>query len=525
MSDPRDPLRDEGLSKEAARDVRVVAKGGAVQIVGQVTQRGLSFLFTAVAIQLMGPAAYGVYRVVAQVLGIAAQLGLAGFNYATMRFITRARAIGDPGGVRGAARIGIRGALLGSTLVVVAVLLGAEALAKGFPDVGESRSELAALFRLTAPYVPLFALLQVLRYCTQAYKTMVPSVIAGNVVQPGIRFVVGVGLLLAGFQAAAALTTLMVSVAVAAVVAGWYFRRLMTAEERGAQPSASVAEMVKFALPQGGASLLGVQSLGLGILVLGRYSGDEAVTLFAAALSLQGPATVFLGGIVNIWAPVVSDLHEKGAIDRLESLYQTINRWIATFSFPVFAALIIMPDVFLELFFPKAVGAAPAVAVLALGNLFYTGTGPTGYVLSMTGRPGVNLANSAAGVALYLGLGAWLVPRHGVLGMAIVDAIVTALVNTARVIEAKVLVGVQPFGRSFAKPVVATLVGAAFLLAWRAIPGDSVWVDAAGMVAGVVVYLAALKRMGIDPEEQVVLDGIKRRASKTRRSLPRIGRR
>lgn len=525
MSEPRDPPRDEGLTKEAASDVRVVAKGGAVQVLGQITQRSLSFFFTALAVQLMGPRGYGVYRVVAQVLGIAAQLGLAGFNYAAMRFITRARATGDAGGVRGAARVGVRGALIGSALVVVAILLGADALAARFPEVGESRSNLAALFRLTAPYVPLFALLQVLRYCSQAYKTMVPSVVAGNIVQPGVRFVVGVALLAAGFQAAAALTTLMVSVAVAAIVAAFYFRRLMSAEERSARPSAPVGEMVRFALPQGGSSLLGVQSLGLGILVLGYYSGDVAVTLFSAALSLQGMGSVFLGGIVNIWAPVVSDLHSKGAIERLESLYQTINRWIATFSFPVFAALIIAPDVFLELFFPKATGAAAAVAIVAAGNLFYTGTGPTGYVLSMTGRPGVNLVNSIAGVALYLGLGAWLVPRHGVVGMAVTDALVTALVNSARVVEAKLLVGVQPFGRSFAKPVAATLVGAAALLAWRALPPDAALFDAAGIGVAAVVYFAALKRLGIDPEEQVVLDGIKRRVRKARGGLPRIGRR
>ena len=185
----------------------------------------------------------------------------------------------------------------------------------------------------------------------------------------------------------------------------------------------------------------------------------------------------------------------------------------------------IAPDVFLELFFPKASGAASAVAILAAGNLFYTGTGPTGYVLSMTGRPGVNLVNSAAGVALYLGLGAWLVPRHGVVGMAAVDAIVTALVNSARVIEAWLLVGVQPFGRSFLKPVVATLIGAAVLLAWRMLPGDVVWVDAAGVAVAAAVYLWTLKRLGVDAEERVVLDGIRRRAAKTRSSLPRIGRR
>ncbi|MDQ3958668.1 MAG: oligosaccharide flippase family protein [Actinomycetota bacterium] len=514
---------DEGLTTAAQDDIKVVAKGGAIQIVGQITQRSLSFFFTALALQLLGKPGYGVYRVVAQVITIAGQLALAGFNYAAMRFITRARATGDAGGVRGAARVGIAGASIGSLLVVVALLVWAEPLAGRFPDVGDSREELAGLIRLAAPYVPLFALLQVLRYCTQAYKTMLPSVLAGNIVQPGVRFVLGVGLLAAGFQVAAALSALMVSVGVAALAAAWYFRRMMTADERAAAPSAPVRSMVRFALPQGGASLLGVQSLGLGVIVLGIYSGDVAVALFGAALSLQGPGTVFLGGIVNIWAPVVSDLYEKGEIDRLESLYQTINRWIATFSFPVFAALMLEPDLFLGLFFPKATDAAAAVAVLAAGNLFYTGTGPTGYVLSMTGRPGMNLINSAAGVALYLGLGAAIVPRHGVLGMAVVDAIVTALVNTARVVEAKLLVGVQPFGRTFFKPVVATVVAATVLVAWRAVPGDALWIEVAGLLLASGVYFAALKRLGVDPEEKVVFDRIRKRVRSFRRSRGSVG--
>src|SRR3712207_6969913 len=47
VSDREDPLGEEGLTAAAA-DVRTVAKGGAVQIAGQVSQRGVSFFFTAV---------------------------------------------------------------------------------------------------------------------------------------------------------------------------------------------------------------------------------------------------------------------------------------------------------------------------------------------------------------------------------------------------------------------------------------------------------------------------------------------
>src|SRR5688572_1197149 len=101
---PRPPL-----SQAAARDVVVVARGGAVQVAGQITQRSLSFLFTAVAQRVLETAGYGLYRVVAQILAIGGQVGMMGFNYASMRWIAKARASHQPGGVRGAASVGLTG--------------------------------------------------------------------------------------------------------------------------------------------------------------------------------------------------------------------------------------------------------------------------------------------------------------------------------------------------------------------------------------------------------------------------------
>ena len=501
-------------SREVAAEVGTVAKGGAVQIAGQVTNRGLTFLFTAAAAELLSKVGFGLYRQVAQILIVGGQLGLAGFNYAAMRFITRARARGDHPGVRGAARTSLTGAAIASAIVVVLLLAGADILAAAFVDGAEGRSDFARYVRIGAPYVPLFALMQVLRYCTQAYKTMVPSVIVGNIVQPAARFALGAGALVVGFEIAGAVATLAAGVGVGAVAGVVYFRRVLSDAERTARPRSRPGEIVRFALPQGGSSLLGIQALGLGVIVLGIFSNSVDVGVFSVALALQGPGGIFLSGIVNIWAPIVSDLHEKGDIARLQSLYQTITRWVVTFSFPVFAALIIDSELFLRMFFPKYVGAGSVVAVLAAGNFFYAGTGPTGYVISMTGRPGVNFANSVVAVALYAGAGAIVVPEHGALGMAVVDAVITALVNTARVIEAKLLVGVQPFGRSILKPLGATAIGSGVLLLWRLVPSDSVPVELIGLALAAVTYLMMLRLFGVDPEERYVWDRIKSRVGR-----------
>lgn len=506
-----------GLSKQQAKDIEVVAKGGAIQVVGQISQRGLSFFFQALAVRFLGPAGYGLYRLVNQSIANLAQLGLLGFNYASMRFIAKGRAAKNPAAVKAAAATGILGTIISSVVVLIITLLGTRWIAGLFDNSKQNLEDLIYLIRVASPYIVLYALLQTVRYCTQAYKTMFPSVMAGNVVQPVARFALGAAVLIAGFEQAGILIALNVSVLIALGVAVWWLRRLMTDAQRTAPLSFNFGPMLRFSLPQAGASLLGVQTLGLGLLLLGYYKSDFAVGLFAIGLSLQGPGNVFLGGIVNIWAPVVSDLYDKGEIRRLESLYQTINRWIATFSFPVFAALIIEPDVFVELFAGSRVpvsAAASVVAILALGNIFYTGTGPTGYVISMTGHPTVNLINSIVAVALYIGLGVLVVPEHGVVGMAWIDVGVTALINSVRVIEAKILVGVQPFGKTFYKPVVATLAGAGVLLLWRLIPGDNIPLDLAGIGVGAAVYVAVLKLLGMDEEERYVIERIRKRAFK-----------
>jgi O-antigen/teichoic acid export membrane protein len=515
LSDGEAATHSGGLSEVAAQDVVTLAKGGGIQITGQFVQRGLTFLLTFVAVRVLVLGAFGLFRQIAQVLAILSQLGLAGFNYAAVHFIARSRAAHDPSGVRGAARAAVIGTAVASTLVFAALIIWADPLATVFEKVPQNESEFVHLLRIGALYIPMYGLMQTLRYCTQAYKTMVPSVKVGNIIQPTAYVVLGVSALAAGFAVAGLILSLVASTAIGALAGAWYYRKVLTYEERAAKPRSEPRRMLRFALPQLGASLLGIQSLGIGVIILGIFSSNIQVAFFGLALALQGPGSIFLSGIVNIWAPVVSDLYEKGDLHRLDSLYKTITRWVGTFSFPIYAALIVEPDLFVRLFGgSKYAGtdAAIVVAVLAAGNVFYSGTGPTGYVLSMTGRPGVNFANSLVAVGLYVGLGAAVVPQYGAIGMAIVDAVVTTLVNLVRVVEAKLLVGVQPFGRSFLKPVAATLAAATVLLVWRSILGTATFVQLAGLAVAGVVYFLALRLFGIDEEERFVWDRLKKRA-------------
>ena len=501
-----------GLTPEAAGDVRTVAKGGAVQMVGQVTQKGVTFLLVAVMVRTLGTADYGLYRQVFQILMVATTLSSGGFPAAAVRFIAKARVARDPAASRGAARTTIAGAGVMSMVVFAVGFLAADQIAAAFADSPSSRTYLAFLLRVGVAYVPLYGCMQVLRFCTQAYRTMVPSVIVGNVIQPLARFTLTVVALLVGFSVTGAVVALVASAGIALLSGFWYYRRLLSDAERVATPRAQIGPILRFTFPQAGVALFSTQSLGLGILLIGAFGVDREVGLYGIAQSLQLAGGLFLNSIVGIWAPVVVHIYERGEIARLESLYQTINRWVATFSVPIFMALMIQPEFFVLLLSGQADSdAAILVSILAAGNLFYVATGPSGYLLAMTGRPGINLLNSLVSVGLYVGLGVWLVPLYGAIGMAVVDAIVTALVNIARAIEGKILVGVQPFGRTFIKPMAATLAASAVLIVLRLVLGHSPAMAVAGLASAGIVYLGVLKLIGLEAEERHVIDEVKAR--------------
>ncbi|MEA2507372.1 MAG: hypothetical protein QOH48_1990 [Actinomycetota bacterium] len=502
----------EDLGQGSAADVTTLAKGGALQMVGRVSSRILGFGFIAVAVRILGTSKYGLYREVTQVFLIAAALAPGGFQFAAVRFIARARALRRPGAVRGSVSVVLWGGGIVSTLVFIGLILLAHPIADHFASGAAKQAELARLLRLGALFVPLYSMTLVLLYCTQGYRTLLPTTAVNDVGLPAIRFTLGTAAILLGFAVTGMVVGLVVAAAFALVAAFWFYRRLLTDEERSAPPEREVGPIVRFALLLGASNLFSTQSLGLGIILLGIFSTDRNVGLFAIALALQAAGGVFLQSLVGIWAPVVTKVYEEGDIERLQSLYQAITRWIVTLAFPVYAALMVLPDFFGHLLAGhNGTAAAPLIVILAMGNIFYAGTGPSGHILNMTGRPRVSLINSVIAVMVYIALGALIVPHFGARGMASVDAGVTALINLTVVLEGRLLVGVHPFGRSFLKPLSSTVAFALFLLAWRTLLGTGLAIQALGLVIGVFIYIGLLLKLGMDPEERYVFGRIKER--------------
>ncbi|MGH2820725.1 MAG: lipopolysaccharide biosynthesis protein, partial [Actinomycetota bacterium] len=272
-----------------------------------------------------------------------------------------------------------------------------------------------------------------------------------------------------------------------------------------------------YAVPMAGNAFLGIPTGGVGIILLGLSSTDHQVGIFAIAAMLQAPGVAFLPAVGSLFSPIVTDLFQRGAIERLRSMLQMLARWIATFSLPVFAIVSLEAEFFTSLFGDRATAAAGLVWIMALGNIVNTATGPTALVLSMTGRPGINFMNLLVTMLLYVVVGSFAAREMGAFGMAMVDAGATALVNILRAVECRLLVGIHPFGRTYYKPVLAAAGGAAVLFVWKVVAGAGGLQSVAGIALGSLVYLAILRVLRLDPEEKHVWEAIRNRLKTLRR--------
>lgn len=494
---------DNGSSRALAADVRTVAKGSIIQFLGTGTNRASGVLFVAIAIRLLGPVGFGIYRQISQLLMTLSTVATLGFDAALLRSVAQARARGEPGAIRSATRTAVTIVTIVSLGLFLILFAAANSIAGVFADDPIRQSEMAFLIQLGAAYVPLFALAQLLSAGTTGYKTVLPSVLIGNVIQPISLLVLATLAILLGHGVGGAVGGMAVSSLVALLAAIWFYRRMLPPERIQVSADTSFRSMATFALPRAGANALRLGTAG--VLLLGWLATDREVALFAVALSLQSLALIFPQAFLSIWRPMVVDLVEREARQRLRSLYQTITRWVASCSFGLIVALVILPDPFVRLLGGDTVReAALLTSIVALGTLFQVASGPCGMLVTMAGYPIINLLNGVVVTTLYV-VAAWLlVPTHGVVGMAIIHGAATAASNLILVIAAKWLTDLQPFGRSFLKPVVATTLAGLVLLSWRILTERTLFFDLSGLVVAGAVYFGAIWKAGMNAEDRIV---------------------
>lgn len=166
-----------------------------------------------------------------------------------------------------------------------------------------------------------------------------------------------------------------------------------------------------------------------GQLLLGYFRGVDEVALLAVAQRTSMLITLVLISVNMVVSPIFASLYNEKNIDELTRVARLSVKFLIVFAMPILLAMIIFPDMFLVFFGNEFSSAAPALRVLAIGQMINVLTGPVDHLLSMSGHEKELRNASFISGTTCLVFGFLLIPSFGVVGAAYAIALAVIIQN------------------------------------------------------------------------------------------------
>ncbi len=495
-------------SPSQRQDVLTVAKGGGLSFVGRLFDYAVRFAFSIVVARAIGAEQFGLYTLAFTVAALASTMALLGLQTGMVRFLPPAIRQRDDASVWGIIQVGAGLPALLSIALAIGLFLLADPIAnRVFSD-----PRLAPVLRLVSLTIPLDTLIAMAYVVVISYRRPEYSVLANDVVFPLAKFFLTVGFLAAGLGILGIATAHIIASAVGLALLVYLVNSLFSLVRPLRSGRRNAGQLLRYSLPAYAGWIIKTARGTLETLVLGFVGLTTGVGVYTAALRLTTIGSMFYLSIGNISTPIIADLHSRGESAQLKAFYQTTTRWLVTFNLPLFLTFVIFAVPLLSIFGADFAAGATSLMILAVGTLVYAGTGLGANVLDMTDHTRLNAANSLFMVVVTIGLDLLLIPRWGVVGAATAAALSTVLVNIVCLLEILLLLRMQPYNRSFLKPLVAGLAAALVtcLLNQRLALPPLPQVAVGGAVLW-SVYMATLALLGLSAEDLAVLESLRSR--------------
>jgi O-antigen/teichoic acid export membrane protein len=463
------PSEAETSAVEERRDIKDLARGGAITFVGKMG-RASRGAFIWVITLLMGLDVQGYYSLAWGIVSTLNKVARFGMLRGVVRFVVAGRA---QGGVEAERAIATALAIVGccSALVTLSVYFSADAIASFYDK------PIAPALRIMAFSAPFMAMCWVFVSAIRALRIVLYDVYVMSVAGPLILLVGGLfaGALDAGLEGVA---WVQLGMAVGIfLLAGYFFTRFFSLRACLAQFSTPLRwrEMGHFSFPVMVTDLLYAVLTQLDVLMLGFFVSAEMVGVYALARRIASAMLKAPQAFDPIFSSIVSELALAERYAELSSRFRVLFRWILTINLPIFASLLIVGDLLLTLIggdkmqvLPEAEVAAglKVLFILSISMMLQGSFALAEPLLAMAGRPYLNFINNIVWLGANFVLNLIFIHFYGfgIAGAALGALLSTGLVNALRLLQIHRQYAVWPFDVKQLKPLLAALV--AGLASW-----------------------------------------------------------
>ncbi len=492
-------------------EVTTIAKGASIFLVGTVLSVVLRYAFEVLIARRLGPSLFGVFFLGLAVFRVLERVATLELGSGLLRFVSLYRGERKFDKVKGTILAGLKISLLGGAATAFLLFIFSSLISRGvFHEI-----QLAPVLRFFSLGLILTAATEIFVYSHQALGAIQYRVLTRMVFEPGLSIILALLFFKLGMGLKGASLSFLLPLAGGVLVSFLFLRHLFPQLVQGEWTSVVHPHaLLRFSIPLLFAGMLSLFLRQITPLILGYFRPTWEVGLYAGALRTSLLLVVILDSFNALFAPMIADLTNRKEMNKLSVLFNIVTKWTFALSLPLFLTFVFFGRELLGLWGKGYEGALTCLLVLSAGQLINCSTGPVGYLISMSGRTMVSLANSSGVLALNLVLNFILIPRHGLLGAAIAVSCGLMVVNAVRLIQVRVILKIQPYSLDFLKPIAAAALSSFLLIMagkWVLPDGGPLLQPGLGMIGLVIFYASFLALMGIRPEEKLILQRIKQK--------------
>ncbi len=472
---------------------------------GAVVSNVANVLVILVIARWLGGEAVGQYTIAFAMRALLLLVCSLGMRTAMTRFVAAHLARAEHDAVRGsvlggtAAPLGLAVAVAGAWFVLAGPLA-----ADVFGDPA-----LEVPLQLFALSLPFFVLQEVALAATQGFMTMRPYVWVGQVLEPGGRLALTLGVLVGGGGIVGVSWALLLA-GVAGGVAASVALAHMLAAVPGSGARTPWRDLTSFGALSWLASMATQGVLWADIVILGVLVTSAEVGAYQVAARVVLIGMFVITPLTASMAPRIAHHWARGDAAAVTERYRAIVLWSARLSMPVLTGLVAAREPVLAIFGPGFDWAAPVVAILAVGAFAESFGAPSSVLLNQIERTGVNVVINVSALVGNLALNLLLIPRWGIEGAAVAWAVTLAAAAAVRVVCLHRF-GVAPWpgDRQLGGAVAGALAGGVAAWLVGTVAPDAV-LPAVGLAAlvTVVVDVAVVVAVGLSRSERQALSRV-----------------
>lgn len=186
------------------------------------------------------------------------------------------------------------------------------------------------------------------------------------------------------------------------------------------------------------------------------YQDKTVLGIISASLTLIDLISIITGVVTKLIQPVFAKLKRENNFDGLLEAYRLSTRLCCYFGIPFYTFLLLQGDRFLIWFGDSYLAYPFIIVILAITNMISTLTGPTGTMLSMTGKEKIELFNGIINIGVF-SIGCFIFSYDPIYGFCLALLCSTVVVNVIKYCEVWVIYKRSPLN-------FKTIVGALIIL-------------------------------------------------------------